>query len=104
MKKQVMTLAWLLVRSTGLNISDSLRMSWKNFKLREEMKNKVVKFRYMKINGEERTALGTLKDTLIPSHDSSGAVRKSNALIQCYYDIDRDGWRSFRKENLIGLN
>ena len=102
--RQIMTLAWAIVRETGMGIGDALRMSWKNFKLKTAMKQSVVKFIYRKVSGETRTASGTLSELVIPSHNNAmGTSRKPNESVQCYYDTERNAWRSFRKSNLIGI-
>lgn len=69
--RQIMTLAWAIVRETGMGIGDALRMSWKNFKLKTAMKQSVVKFIYRKVGGETRTASGTLSELVIPSHNNA---------------------------------
>lgn len=104
MKKQVMMLAWLIVRETGLCISDALRLSWKNIKLREAMHRGIVEFTYRKVSGEVRNAKGTLQEIVIPSRSTEGATRKSNDSVQCYYDCGKLGWRSFRKSNLVKIS
>ena len=102
--KQIMSMAWMLVRETDLNMSEALKMSWKNFKLKVAMKKAIVDFKYKKINGEIRNATGTLSEAVIPSHNNAmGTNRKSNDSVQCYYDCGKNAWRSFRKENLIGM-
>lgn len=102
--KQISILAWQLFRETSLDFSESMRLSWKNYKLKQELKNRIVRFSYQKINGEKRTATGTLSEEIIPSHNSAmGTGRKPNESVQCYYDTGKSAWRSFRKENLIAF-
>lgn len=66
----------------------------------------VVNFSFMKMDGTTRDAYGTLNEE---------ALRKNNALpkdagydvpddVVRYYDVDKDGWRSFRIENLISVD
>ncbi len=102
--KQIMSLAWVIARETGMGIGDALRMSWKNFKLKLAMKQSVVSFTYRKVGGEIRNATGTLSESVIPSHNNAmGTGRKPNESVQCYFDCGKEAWRSFRKSNLISI-
>lgn len=63
----------------------------------------IVEFKYAKVNGEERTARGTLHETAITEDGGSmpnGTMNVSNDTIR-YYDLISNGWRSFRVENFI---
>ena len=58
--------------------------------LKEELKSgKIVKFAYLKSNGEVRVAFGTTNPDFV----------KDTA----YFDLEKCGWRSFRWENLIAV-
>ena len=63
----------------------------------------IVKFKYIKVNGEERIARGTLHETVIVEDGGSmpnGTMNVSDDTIR-YYDLNSNGWRSFRVENFI---
>lgn len=65
----------------------------------------IVEFAYNKVNGEERTARGTLLETVITEDGGSmpkGVMEVSNETIR-YYDLNSNGWRSFRTENFIKI-
>lgn len=66
----------------------------------------IVEVKFTKVNGEERTMLATLNMNLIPMDLQSTAenARKSNPNVQCVYDVEADGWRSFRWNSLIEWN
>ena len=73
----------------------------KNF--RKKLHEGVVEFKYAKVNGDERTARGTLHETTITEDGGSmpkGVIEVSNETIR-YYDLNSNGWRSFRVENFI---
>lgn len=75
----------------------------------KDFKNKlhkgVVEFKYTKVNGEERTARGTLHETAITEAGGSmpkGTMTVSDETIR-YYDLKSNGWRSFRVDNFIEI-
>ena len=107
MKEQmsyVMRMAWFIAKETGTSISYGLKQAWKNFKLQLALKKEVVSFTYLKISGGIRTAKGTLCGDFVPGgFSASGTTRKQNDGVLCYYDMVKNGWRSFRKANLVSV-
>lgn len=64
---------------------------------------KIVKFAYLKSNGEVRIAYGTTHEDFIRDKVAGyGASRESYATT-AYYDLEKGAWRSFRWENLIAV-
>ena len=57
---EVMCLAWQMVKKNGFSMSEALKTAWANLKLKAEMKNRIVKFYFQKVNGSVREAYGTL--------------------------------------------
>ncbi len=76
-------------------IGEALRIAWKAAKLQLQLSAGEVKFRYRKMNGEIREAVGTLKDMVT---DSTSAF---NGTAMYYFDIEKKGFRSFAIANLI---
>jgi hypothetical protein len=75
----------------------------KDFK--NALHNGVVEFKYTKVNGDERVARGTLLETTITEDGGlmpKGVMKVSDETIR-YYDLDSNGWRSFRIDNFIGI-
>lgn len=73
----------------------------KDFK--KKLHEGIVEFKYTKVNGEERIARGTLYETAIVEDGGNmpkGTISVSNDSIR-YYDLNSNGWRSFRVENFI---
>ncbi len=99
--KEVMSLAWQLVKRNGFNMSEALKVAWTNVKLKFQMKSKIVKFYFQKVDGSIRESYGTLKSELIPETGKSD--RAKNDTVQCYYDTERQNWRSFKKANLLKI-
>ena len=96
----IMKQMWMFVKMYGMSKSEALRQAWKNFKLRQAMKKKVVKFWYMKIDGTLRQAYGHLIESMLPSTKGTGAY-KPNPTTQCYFDTEVNSYRSFKIANLI---
>ena len=96
--RQIMKLAWQLIKLNGYSMSEALKKAWANFKLIAKMRKGIVKFYFQKVNGEIREAYGTLKAELLPQTSSSN--RKSNSTVQVYFDTERQEYRCFKKANL----
>ena len=84
--------------------SSALLDAWNLEHLRTAMRVSVVRFSYVKDNGDIREARGTLNFNLIPNqHIPTGPrVQDDNYEVFRYYDLDRQGWRSFKVINYIG--
>lgn len=100
--KEVMLLAWQFVRKNGYTMSDALKVAWANIKLRAQMKSRIVKFYFQKVDGTLREAWGTLNEKLVPA-TSGNDKRAKNETIQVYYDSEKQSWRSFKRANLIQI-
>lgn len=99
--REVMRRAWQLVKVYGFSMAEAMKQSWKVLKLKEALKKGVVKFYYQKLNGEIRTAWGTLKEGLIP--ETKGTERKKNDSLVTYYDNEKQAFRSLKIANLIKI-
>lgn len=77
-----------------------MNTSIENFKA--ALNKRIVDFEFIKKDGTIRKAKGTTKAELIPeAHLSTGTGRKytENHNITKYFDIEKEGWRSFNNEN-----
>lgn len=65
--------------------------------------NGVVKFTFTKKDGTIREAIGTTKMEYIGALDQNALPKGTGRKVQnatdiiCYYDLDKQGWRSFRE-------
>lgn len=100
--KEVMLMAWRFFKVTGESFSECLKKSWLILKLSKEMKSRTVQFFYQKVNVEIRQAFGTMKEEKIHDKIKGTGVRKNEDLFN-YWDTEADGWRSFKKFNLIKI-
>lgn len=92
---EIMSLAWQLVKRNGFSMSEAMKCAWAN------MKQRIVKFYFKKVDGSVREAYGTLKENLIPA--TSGESRKKNDTVQVYFDTERQEYRCFKKANLLNI-
>lgn len=97
----VMSLAWQLVKRNGYTMSEALKCAWTNMKLKMQMKSRIVKFYFQKVDGSVREAWGTLSGRIVPATGED--ARKKNDSVQTYFDTDRGEWRCFKKANLIRI-
>lgn len=72
--------------------------------LRNMLKKGMVKFEYKKKDGTIRKAEGTLNKSLIPEIDKEEGA-ETDFPKECfgYYDLKKDDWRMFLRDNFIGI-
>lgn len=100
--REVMSLAWQMVKKNGFSMSEALKTAWANLKLKSEMKKRIVKFYFKKVDGSVREAYGTLNEKLMPA--IAGADKRAkNDTIQTYYDTERGEFRCYKKANLMSI-
>ena len=66
----------------------------------EGLKNNLVKVVFTKVNGDERTMNCTLHDSILPEPTITETTKKVNPDTISVWDIDNDGWRSFRLDSI----
>jgi hypothetical protein len=72
---------------------------WKE--LQHMLHNEEVVFEFRKKDGSIRQAKGTLIESYLPaSNGKSGKQSSDNVVV--YWDLDKQGFRSFVKENFVG--
>lgn len=72
-------------------------------KLRAKMRDGEVTFEYEKKDGTKRKARGTLKKDLIPQKFADDKRRRPSEDVFHYFDLDKEDWRCFRKDNFLGI-
>ena len=101
--KEVMSLAWTFVKRNGFSMSEALKCAWANLKLKAQMKSKIVKFYFKKVDGSVREAYGTLNEKLMPAITGTDK-RAKNDTVQTYYDTERQEFRCYKKANLLNIS
>jgi hypothetical protein len=67
------------------------------------MRGEVVRFCYRKLNGEIRTAVGTLQENAVVANVVGTGVPKRFFGMFAYLDLEKMAWRGFKVENFIGI-
>ncbi len=62
--------------------------------LRKVLRNKILNFEFIKLDGEVRPARGTTMMKYIPSEDHPKGIRPSSPKVATFFDIDKKAWRS----------
>ena len=96
----------VILKGRKITSSQALKYAWWFESFRAKLASGVYRFSYFKIDGSIREAVGTTNLDLIPAehHPSSGARSKNSEFATvAYYDLDAQGWRSFRLDLFIGF-
>lgn len=97
----VMHRAWVITRATGASFAEALSESWGIYRLIRSMRQGVTRFAYLKTDGTIRHAVGTLNG--ITSTLKGDQTAKNNPKTVRYYDVEANGWRSFKTENFVAV-
>lgn len=65
---EIMSLAWQFVKRNGYTMSEALKTAWANMKLKVQMKHRIVRFYFRKVDGTIREAYGTRKSLYYRRH------------------------------------
>ena len=69
-------------------------------RMRRELRDNIITFKFRKRNGDLRTAHGTLHPDYLPPL-KGGPKPPDHQMV--YYDLDKEGWRSFRSYSFIKI-
>lgn len=99
---ELMKNAWFLVRNYSMSLAEAMKQAWRIFKLKSAMHKGIVKFQFRKLDGTIRDAIGTLTDEVTATLVGGQYFNPSPKVVP-YYDCEKQAWRSFRKELLVGM-
>jgi hypothetical protein len=94
-QKTVMQYAWS-VNHLFTNFAEALRKAWAIVKLKRDMSHGEVRFKFRKVNGEIREAVGTLN----VEYERKGTGYSTEETVS-FFDMIANGWRSFKVTQLI---
>lgn len=94
------------VKNIVKNNSDTLTSTAKGIELetmkKRMMRGEVVRFAYMKLNGEVRIAVGTLQENAVKANVEGTGVPKRFYGMFAYLDLEKMAWRGFKEERFVG--
>ncbi|MBO5468097.1 MAG: DUF2693 domain-containing protein [Prevotella sp.] len=94
------------VKNVVMNNSDTLTATSKAIELetmkKRMMRGEVVKFAYMKLNGEVRIAVGTLQENAVKANVNGNGIPKRFFGMFAYLDLEKMDWRGFKENRFIG--
>ena len=99
---EIMSLAWQFVKRNGYTMSEALKTAWANMKLIAQMKHRIVRFYFRKVDGTIREAYGTLKENLLPENKGTDNRKKSDT-VQVYFDTEKSEYRCYKVANLVKI-
>lgn len=97
-RTKVFNRAHAIRKATGECFAICLLRSWQVYKLAKRMSVEPVRFAFKKVDGSLRYATGRL--FALPETKGTGT---SNDLTLPYFDVEANGWRSFRAESLLSI-
>lgn len=100
-KSKLFIIAHTLVRVYKITLSEALKISWKNMKLKISLHEGGAHFQYLKKDGTLRETFGTLHNI---EHLLVGSDKFQNdKLTFRYYDLEKKAFRAFKIINLISV-
>ena len=69
----------------------------------EQLKNNEVVVTFNKVNGDERVMTCTLQEDKLPPIPTAKPQKKINPDVVSVWDLNAEGWRSFRVENVTDI-
>lgn len=96
-RHKVFCMAYEMMKATGKTFAVCLSRSWALYRLTKQMHKGIVAFAYEKADGSLRKAKGTLKDI---QNFIKGTGSENYKTVR-YFDIEANGFRSFKVENFI---
>lgn len=69
-----------------------------------ELQNNICTVTFTKVSGEQRVLKCTLRDEIVPVSTTTAARKRPIADdVVAAYDVDNDGWRSFKVDSVTNF-
>ena len=98
---RVMKYAHQMYASTKNSWVSCLKKAWEIYRLAKEMRNGIVNFAYVKVDGTIREACGTLMNLPAGRTLNGKRMTKTSYKTFAYFDIEKGEMRCFKIENLL---
>ena len=68
------------------------------------LEKQIVRLKFKKVDGSERTMNCTLKnDVVVPYFSNSSTSKMVNDNVVPVWDVDKNAWRSFRMDSVVEI-
>jgi hypothetical protein len=84
--------------------TDLTSNSWQNEYLKSLLQEGVVSVLFKKKDGTERRMTCTLSSQFLPHKEETLKPRHSNPDVLAVWDMEKEDWRSFRYDSVIGFS
>lgn len=91
----------LLKKAEVSSLSEALRKAWKAIKIYAKMQMGKVEFRFQKLDGTIREAVGTLCDIDYTPSPNAKPRKTPDDDVMRYFDVEKNQFRSFRIVSLV---
>lgn len=103
-KSIVNNIAQVITKSEGIDTPTAISKGLILETLKKRMmRGEVVRFCYQKLNGEIRTAVGTLQAQAVQANIEGTGIPKRFYGMFAYIDLEKMAWRGFKEERIIGI-
>ena len=79
-------------------------ISWQSEYLKELLHAGEVTVTFLKKDGTQRKMICTLKPEFLPHQEDTIKTVHSNPEVQAVWDLEKEGWRSFRYDSILGFS
>lgn len=98
-----MKYAHQLAKSTEKSWKICMLKAWELYRLANKMRQGIVKFAYLKVDGSVRHANGTLANMPVGISINGKRMTKPSYKTFSYFDVDKNEMRCFKIENLVTI-
>lgn len=102
-KSEIFKNAWVLVKEQRLTMSEALKKCYMLVKLQIKLTHGIAVFTFRKKNGEIRKAAGTLIPGIVNPRIAGTGIDPAQYRCQLFFDVDANGFRCFRYENILSV-
>jgi len=76
---------------------------WDKESLASALRSNVLEVSFVKKDGSGRIMKCSLQEKFLPAKEETDKVKKENENVLSVWDIDNNGWRSFRLESIVSV-
>ncbi len=89
-----------------MQLTEIVYAQWDQEAIKESLRNKICQVTFTKKDGTVRVMNCTLNSSMIPAEiaeETTKRTKAENTSVQSVYDVEINGWRSFRWDSLTNF-